>query len=1092
MIAGNHIIKSQIFEVSFDHEEEGLAFQKRLSEFIKNELSEITDKCLSYFNTPSIQFINQLELDLGNIAYHNFERILPQIYEEQLMKALSSKLKYEGADSIEEQYSADSALSIIRHFLIKGYMPWNFNEKSWNSFNEIFNHVFENESDAIVNELNQLLKAAPIRKRFINQLDNKTIVQVISKVEPVQAELIVCYHEDWLNIQKTSAIFVSSERELTKSFWHFIFNYLYDERGSYFNTRSFLLSTLHQIVAHFGLSFEVMVILIKESYEKLSVLGRRRELNALLEDIIIQYDTDDVGSHKSQDVKNKAESIYSLDEINHFVKNGVWREGHGISKDKFEQIVEYHLKDKPGEIIRLIKSWTTSQTYIYRLVASISEDCIHGLVQLLEPTNHNEVVLYHANIVSVQHKKTIIQTPSDEFSKIIWMILLSILADNHGSSFNHKSFLKAMIGKMAQRFNLSYEVLLDGLKEGIALFTTETRFQRIIKLVNQIYTEDIFTKDKKIKALSIEDFDAEWIEESVITGRLHLIIQKEGYYQLNDFMKFYSQKDPDHFFRFVKARMKKRDFAMGALRHFSQGTYDELVRIETRKSGINWQATFNVIDQMDSVQILRPRAHQITIRELMLMLVLDTVDKNESTIDKLLITLSGRYGIDFNQLIKSILWVARRSDNKVLFASVLSVANKYQVKDDLHYEQHNEQHMESDKENKSPHFDELVAIISSGFNGIVDRQRFVSYGFGSVDEVLRQLMRQYPQNLKKALAMLKYEDQPFLGIGREIPLSSFYAILSMVDATNGRYLTNLLRTLELKLNQGLQPINRFLSSARSMALVGLTGDAFKLKDFIDDFASLILSMSPSIYIQVIPVLSNKISLLSLPTQGSTQQAISNLEARLSSVIELKSPVDKETLKRMIADEFFDQPLKRESSIISYFEESSDAIYDEIYIENAGLVLIGPYLSTLFERCLLIKDGNFASKEHMEKAVLLIQHALMDEPPLDEHHLPLNKILCGLDVEEPIRADFELKESDLEMIHGLIAAVTNHWSVIKNSSRDGFRGSWLWRKGKLEKKEDAWELRIEQNSYDMLLDQLPFSISPITYSWMKRPLIVNWR
>ena len=49
MKEGNHIVKSKVFEVSFNLEKQGIDFQKRLSQLIKEELNSITERCLAHF-----------------------------------------------------------------------------------------------------------------------------------------------------------------------------------------------------------------------------------------------------------------------------------------------------------------------------------------------------------------------------------------------------------------------------------------------------------------------------------------------------------------------------------------------------------------------------------------------------------------------------------------------------------------------------------------------------------------------------------------------------------------------------------------------------------------------------------------------------------------------------------------------------------------------------------------------------------------------------------------------------------------------------------------------------------------------------------
>ena len=56
---------------------------------------------------------------------------------------------------------------------------------------------------------------------------------------------------------------------------------------------------------------------------------------------------------------------------------------------------------------------------------------------------------------------------------------------------------------------------------------------------------------------------------------------------------------------------------------------------------------------------------------------------------------------------------------------------------------------------------------------------------------------------------------------------------------------------------------------------------------------------------------------------------------------------------------------------------------------------------------------------------------------------------------------------------------------------GFRGSFLLRKGLLESRDGAWLLRVEKESYDVVLERFPWSFSWVKLPWMKAPLRVEW-
>ena len=163
----------------------------------------------------------------------------------------------------------------------------------------------------------------------------------------------------------------------------------------------------------------------------------------------------------------------------------------------------------------------------------------------------------------------------------------------------------------------------------------------------------------------------------------------------------------------------------------------------------------------------------------------------------------------------------------------------------------------------------------------------------------------------------------------------------------------------------------------------------------------------------------------------------------------------------------------------------------IAIPNAGLVLLNSYIPLLFERLGLIANGQFTSITHQKEAVHYLQYLVTGLSETEEHLLPLNKILCGLDITAAMPQGMTILTGDKELMDGLIQAAIGHWPTIGETSIDGFRSNWLVREGLLEEQADRWELSVDKRAYDILINQAPFSFSIIKFPWMPKPLYVNW-
>ena len=161
------------------------------------------------------------------------------------------------------------------------------------------------------------------------------------------------------------------------------------------------------------------------------------------------------------------------------------------------------------------------------------------------------------------------------------------------------------------------------------------------------------------------------------------------------------------------------------------------------------------------------------------------------------------------------------------------------------------------------------------------------------------------------------------------------------------------------------------------------------------------------------------------------------------------------------------------------------------VNNAGIVLLNNYIPILFERLGLTVANVFVGAESQRNAVHYLQYVITGLSSIDEVSLPLNNVLCGLPIAEPLSEEIVISEEHKALMNGLIAAVISSWSQVRESTIDGFRGNWLIREGALIELEDRWELTVEKRAYDVLLTTCPFSFSIVKFPWMGKVVSVEW-
>lgn len=169
----------------------------------------------------------------------------------------------------------------------------------------------------------------------------------------------------------------------------------------------------------------------------------------------------------------------------------------------------------------------------------------------------------------------------------------------------------------------------------------------------------------------------------------------------------------------------------------------------------------------------------------------------------------------------------------------------------------------------------------------------------------------------------------------------------------------------------------------------------------------------------------------------------------------------------------------------------------IELENAGIVLMGPFFPMLFYRVGYLSDDRKSFKDEASqiRAIFLLQYLMTGEQrEWSETSLFLNKIIVGMDTNTPIPRKLVLYETEINMVSELLQSVMHMWDKMRNTSVQGFCHSFLIRKGLYEPNEVRHMslVKVENRAFDILLDSLPWNFHYVVAPWMKIRLEVEWR
>lgn len=165
--------------------------------------------------------------------------------------------------------------------------------------------------------------------------------------------------------------------------------------------------------------------------------------------------------------------------------------------------------------------------------------------------------------------------------------------------------------------------------------------------------------------------------------------------------------------------------------------------------------------------------------------------------------------------------------------------------------------------------------------------------------------------------------------------------------------------------------------------------------------------------------------------------------------------------------------------------------DQLEVDNAGLILIAPFLPIFFDALGLLKEKTFTTPQAAEQAALILQYIATGDIEMPEHELILNKILCGIDIDDPLPQQLDIGNLEIDEVNNLLDSVIEHWSALKGTSVRGLRDTFINREGTLAPQQNGWKLYVNRITPDVLIDRLPWSISIIKLPWTNDIINTEW-
>jgi hypothetical protein len=175
------------------------------------------------------------------------------------------------------------------------------------------------------------------------------------------------------------------------------------------------------------------------------------------------------------------------------------------------------------------------------------------------------------------------------------------------------------------------------------------------------------------------------------------------------------------------------------------------------------------------------------------------------------------------------------------------------------------------------------------------------------------------------------------------------------------------------------------------------------------------------------------------------------------------------------------------------QSSEEKIKQEsLHINNAGLVLLHPFLKTFFITTGIADPSGKIGIENLDIAVQALHFIATGSEAVYEAELVFEKFLCGLSVHHPVIRESLLTGEIRTEADEMLKAVITNWAALKNTSPDGLREAFIQRDGILQKTEKGYKLTVEAKTWDVLLDRLPWNYTYINWHLIDKLIFVEWQ
>ncbi len=1036
----------------------------RWDSFFEQNIERIADEILSkYDKSEYIIEIENLELNLGAFTeadfYENFPLRIREKLEESLLQALYNPARQ---NNIKEKTQQIYLLDILTQFLRSGTLPAN-TPSEYRNIPYLFSSVLRQESAGLKKFLQTYGHYSALQQRLVYQLDNPELEKGVELLNASQAVFINSY------VRLLRAKYKETAREKAQlqetahrnAVWLVVYAYLLSNSSSYFNRKSFVTQTILRLAAQYNSNYEELLRTIASELAAYSKqLSMPPELFVILQELKQEL-SENQWQKSMLDAAVFYKTIYAS-----IIKNNT-----PITTDARESLIKILSRaDSCRLFLQRLK-----EDEIIRLVTIIMPDESDFIIQTAQLLESGKKKIESEN--SPATKQKLEGKTGGEFRLLKWQIIFPLLLQNQGAAFNRKYFVENLLKQIAAHYNLEYSDLLRYVYQSREQF--DASLQKILAslLEKETLKTDLQKTEIAFSAQKEEDYIA--LINSRFPGESKFIIAYAQQLDTANEKGMLEGKAGSEF------RLLKWQFIVKTLTKLQESSFNRQYFVENILKQIAAHYNLSYFDLL--IYFQTPAAAAFVPFQLHALLSELFEQEKEHWVN---IALTNSPESEKLKLVK-ILLPAEYAFVKLYAQALLQFNEKEKLQGKL----------SGDFQNLKWRF--ILEVLFESQKRAFNKKQFI-------ESTLSRIAAHYNLSIIDLLTWI-CENGQLSQTARYKEIAVIFDELYKRKITPQKTMPNTMEKYILTdpANKAEQELLEKLSEQKEFLLYA--ADILKLLPEIQKFLSATFRLSLNMekilesllktaaeYCQLSYAQMTMRLLESIAEQLNTQQKTVFYQSvekwckaqNLQSIIQEYQKKEQRTENG--EQKLHEPQLPTTENKAIETAENNEEISDAQFIDNAGIVLLAPYLPRLFEMLQLTENRQFKDSEAQIRAMFLLQYAVFGKTEFPEHEMTLNKLLTGFNFSETIPKTMELTPPEKETVENMLKGALHNWQKLRNTSIEGLRAAFLQRNGKLEEKEDFYQLTVEEKAYDMLLDSCPWNFRNIKFPWMKKMVQVKWR